>query len=137
MADKIFADGARFERPNSTAPEFIKGKLSFNADTFTSFLNKHKNIRGYVNLDLKQSKEGKLYLELNDWVKPEAFTVEKDEYGLPPPTGTTSDGNSSEQFKGTYDVSKDIPNKVEPTPEQIEAYIKARDDKEIAENTPF
>lgn len=65
MADKIFVDGLRFDRPNEKAPEWVKGKLSIFADKLIPFIEKYRNERGYLNLDLKESKEGKLYLELN------------------------------------------------------------------------
>ena len=69
MADKIFADGIRFERRPEKAPEWVKGKISFKVDDAIKFLTENKNDRGWVNLDLKQSKDGKLYLELNTFKK--------------------------------------------------------------------
>jgi len=74
MSDIIFADGAHYERRTDKMPEFIVGRLSFNVDTFIEFLQKHKNDRGYVNLDIKTGKSGKDYLSLNVWKKPEALT---------------------------------------------------------------
>lgn len=68
MAEKIFAEGMFFDRPKEGAPEFIKGKISIKAEQFTAFIQKHAK-NGYVNLDLKESKGGKLYLELNTWSK--------------------------------------------------------------------
>ncbi len=67
MADKIFADGIRFEKPREGAPEFVKGKLSFKVEEAVAFLKGNVNDKGWVNLDLKKSKEGKLYLELNTY----------------------------------------------------------------------
>ena len=69
MSDTIFADGLYFEKPNEKAPEFIKGKISIKVDEFIPFLEKHKNGGGYVNLDLKKAKSGKLYVALNDYKK--------------------------------------------------------------------
>lgn len=65
--ETIFVDGMRFEKPHQNAPEFVKGKISVNADNFTEFLNKHKNEKGYININLKKSKAGNLYLELDTW----------------------------------------------------------------------
>jgi hypothetical protein len=65
MADKIFADGFRFERPREGAPEFVKGKLSIKVPEAVAFLQLHQTNAGWVNLDLKKSKKGTLYLELN------------------------------------------------------------------------
>lgn len=68
--EKIWAKGIRFEKPKAGLPEFIKGKLSFKVDDAIQFLNEHKDERGWVNLDLKKSKEkGTLYLELNTYKK--------------------------------------------------------------------
>ena len=70
MSDKIFSEGIYFDRPREGAPEFVRGKLSIKVDTAVAFLTKHKNEKGYVNLDLKESKQGKLYLELNTYNAP-------------------------------------------------------------------
>ena len=74
MADKQFAEGFFFDRPREGAPEFVKGRLSVNVEKAIAFLGEKKNDKGYVNLDLLQSKDGtKLYFTVNDW-KPEATT---------------------------------------------------------------
>ncbi len=66
--EKIFADGMMFKRPKEGAPDFVKGNISIKVADFGVFLAKHEK-NGWVNLDLKSSKEGKLYLELNVWEK--------------------------------------------------------------------
>ncbi len=64
--EKVFADGMIFKRPRAGAPEFVKGSISVKVDEFSAFLEKHvKN--GWVNLNLKESKGSKLYLELDTW----------------------------------------------------------------------
>lgn len=81
MADKIFAQGIIFKRPTANAPEFVKGKVSFKVEEAIAFLKEHVNANGWVDLDLKQSKEGnKLYLELNTW-KSASKTAPKIEEG--------------------------------------------------------
>jgi hypothetical protein len=65
----VFADGFIFKRPREGAPEFVKGALSIKVDEAIAFLQKHNNA-GWVNLDLKNSQGGKLYLQLNDWKPP-------------------------------------------------------------------
>lgn len=71
MADIIFADGARFTAMTPEQKEktpWIKGKLSFQADQFCEFLQKHKNEKGWVNVDMKFSeKSNSIYLALNSW----------------------------------------------------------------------
>lgn len=69
-SEKQFVEGIFVERPSENAPEFIKAKLSVKPAELMPFLEKHVNNAGFVNLDLKESKAGKLYLEVNSW-KPE------------------------------------------------------------------
>ena len=66
MDDKIFADGLFFKR-NETAPDFVVGKISIQADKFAGFVEQHKNEGGYVNLEVKKSKAGGFYVELDTW----------------------------------------------------------------------
>jgi hypothetical protein len=63
--EKKFVSGVFVSR-KETAPEFVKANLSF-TEKFIDYLKENFNAKGYVNLDLKESKEGKLYLDLNDW----------------------------------------------------------------------
>ncbi len=65
--EKIFAEGIRFEKPKEGSPEFIKGKVSIKVAEIIPFLQKHQSNAGWVNLDLKKSQKGTLYLELNTW----------------------------------------------------------------------
>jgi hypothetical protein len=65
--EKIFADGMMFKRKNEKAPAFVKGHVSVKVEDFTKFIARHKDAKGWVNLDLKESQGGKLYFELNTW----------------------------------------------------------------------
>ena len=62
--EKVFVDGMIFKPKNLNAPDFIKGSLSVKVEEFPIFLKKHDN-KGWVNIDIKQSQGGKIYLELN------------------------------------------------------------------------
>ncbi len=74
MTDPIFAKGIMFKRAKEGAPEWIKGHLSFKVDEAIAFLTEHKKEDGWVNLDLKKSKEkGTLYLQLDTWKKEDSF----------------------------------------------------------------
>lgn len=71
MSESILAKGFFFERPKQGTPEFVKGRLSIKAEDAIALINEHKNEKGYVNLDLLQSKDKtKLYMTVNTW-KPE------------------------------------------------------------------
>lgn len=65
--DTIFVDGMIFKRPRENAPDFIKGAIFVKAKDFCLFAKEHMNDRGWVNIDLKKSKGGNLYLALNTW----------------------------------------------------------------------
>lgn len=67
--EKIFAEGLYFDRRDG-APDFVKGRLSIQLDRFTEWAKKHVTEKGYVNIDIKESRDaGKFYAELNTWKK--------------------------------------------------------------------
>lgn len=65
--ENIFIDGMSVRRPSEKAPDFIKANISVNVEKFIKFANEHKNVKGWIDIDLKKSKEGKLYLALNEF----------------------------------------------------------------------
>jgi len=77
--EPIFADGVFFDRPREGAPSFIKGKMSIEPKKLIAFLEANKQYlspKGWLNLDLKESKTGNLYFQVNTWKpleKPEAL----------------------------------------------------------------
>ena len=65
MADVIFPDGMIVKKkPN--APDFVKCSISFKVEEFIQCLRDHDN-NGWVNMDLKVSKAGKLYADIDNW----------------------------------------------------------------------
>ena len=63
--EKIFADGFSFKRREG-APAFVIGRQSIKVEEAIAFLKANvKN--GWVNLDIKQSKGGSYYCELDTW----------------------------------------------------------------------
>jgi len=75
---KEFVDGLFVNNPRENAPDFVKGSLSIQADKFIPYLKSKANAKGYVNIDLLESKEGNLYPKLNEW-KPKTSNLEKPE----------------------------------------------------------
>lgn len=69
MAEIKFANGIWVERPSEKAPDFLKAKISIKPDEFIPFLEMNKRGGGYVMLDVKESKSGKLYVSLNEYKK--------------------------------------------------------------------
>lgn len=66
-----FPEGFYVDRPSENAPDFVKCKLSVQVDRAVEWLQANKNEKGYVNIDMLNSRENKLYLKFNDF-KPEA-----------------------------------------------------------------
>lgn len=66
MSDNNFVGGIIFKLPADTAPDFVKGKLSINLKSFGEWIRKNGHT-GWINLDLKVSKEGKPYAILDTW----------------------------------------------------------------------
>ena len=74
MSDPVFADGIFFKQPRDGAPDFVKGSVSVKVDEALPFLQANQD-DGWVRLDLKESRNGKLYFQLNTW-KPQSNTAE-------------------------------------------------------------
>ena len=67
MSEAIFPEGIYYNLPRENAPEFVKGSIGINVDVAIQWLQANKNSSGYVNLDLKVSKNGKAYAQKNEW----------------------------------------------------------------------
>jgi hypothetical protein len=63
--DKVFGEGIFFKQKEN-APSFVVGAVSIKVDEFVLFL-KENDKKGWVNLDLKESKGGKHYFQLDTW----------------------------------------------------------------------
>jgi len=64
-----FLDGLIVKAPHPNAPDFVKMKVSINRKELIASL---KAMDGdWVNLDVKESKGGKMYAEIDEWT-PEA-----------------------------------------------------------------
>ena len=61
-----FVDGMSVRKPKEGVPEWIILQISFEVSKFAKFVKEHEK-RGWVSVELRKSKEGKLYLALNDW----------------------------------------------------------------------
>jgi hypothetical protein len=64
-----FPEGMRISPRRENAPDFIKGHISIRVDEFTSWLHANQKSDGWVNIDIKKSKKGNLYLQLNTYQK--------------------------------------------------------------------
>lgn len=82
MAEKKdieFVDGLFIKERtiNGKNGEFKIIGLGVNYEKFTEFCAKHVKDDGYINIDLKRTKEDKLYAELNTYVKKKNDTPEE------------------------------------------------------------
>lgn len=64
--DKIFADGFIFKR-RENAPDFVIGNISVKVEDAIGFLTANQK-NGWVNLNVLNSKGGKPYMELDQFV---------------------------------------------------------------------
>lgn len=81
-SQKIYADGMFCDKkPNNYGGHFIK--VGINTDKFIEFLKLHKNERGYVNLCIFQTKEGKPYCTLDTFVPQQQNNDEQSQQSEP------------------------------------------------------
>lgn len=64
--DKKFIEGL-FTSRRENAPSFVLASQSAKVDTFVNWLQNNANDKGYVNWDILQSDNGKVYAKHNDW----------------------------------------------------------------------
>lgn len=60
-----FVNGLIVKRPNPKAPDFVKANLSIKRKELLEFLEKETD--DWINVDVKESKKGGLYAQVNDW----------------------------------------------------------------------
>ncbi|CAG5001749.1 hypothetical protein DYBT9275_02734 [Dyadobacter sp. CECT 9275] len=61
-----FLEGFIVKKPNEKAPEFVLATISMKVEDVISSLKKNEK-NGWVNLNVKKSRDGKLYAEIDDW----------------------------------------------------------------------
>lgn len=82
--EKQFVEGL-FTSRRENAPDFVLANLSFKTDRFIEWLKDHTNAKGYCNIDVKRSKNGTIYSELNDW-KPQEQSQNNNNFTIPEDT---------------------------------------------------
>ena len=66
MSDKKKIDGLIVMK-NEKSPEWVLTSVSVEVESFKKWLDENKNGKGWVNLDLKKTKDGRFYLDHNDY----------------------------------------------------------------------
>jgi len=69
MSEVEFVNGLIFKTPRDNAPDFVKGSLSIRREELITFLTGKTD--EWINIDLKVSKAGKPYAQVNDF-KPQS-----------------------------------------------------------------
>ena len=73
-----YAQGLYFNEPHERAPDFVLGSISVKPGEFANWMKENseaKDAKGYLRLDVKKSKNGKVYVALSTW-KPDASKAE-------------------------------------------------------------
>lgn len=70
-----FIEGCFLENRKEKQPSFVKGKLNINIEKFIPYLKDNAKEGKWVNIDLLESKDGRLYLKLNNY-QPKKFSTE-------------------------------------------------------------
>lgn len=80
--EPVFADGLMWRDPHQNAPDFVKGSLSIHAEKLYAWAKEHANEKGWVSVDMKQSKKGGIYYQLNTF-KPKNPAAQPEEESNP------------------------------------------------------
>lgn len=80
--DKEFAEGIYWDDPSPKAPDFVRGRISIQTKKFHAWLEERLD-SDYVNLQVKESQKGNLYIEVDHW-KPSKVEKPKVEVDEPP-----------------------------------------------------
>ena len=65
MTDKQFVEGLIVKPPREGAPDFVKMNISINRKSLGNWLRGRDE--EWINIDVKESREGKYYAEVNTW----------------------------------------------------------------------
>lgn len=63
--DTKFIDGLIFKAPHENAPEYVIAKISIKRAELIAWLQSQTG--DWINADLKESQQGKLYAAVDDW----------------------------------------------------------------------
>ena len=65
--DRVYPPAMNWSAPRDGAPDFVKGKVGIVVEEFVKFLEANVKPSGWINFEMKESKEGKYYWELDQW----------------------------------------------------------------------
>jgi len=91
MAD--FPKGLFVKKPHQNAPSFVKAKVSVKKEDFIKYIAECPD--EYLNFDVKESKDGKLYIERDTW-KPKPSDLQQGEQSPKMPENTQNEPNDED-----------------------------------------
>jgi hypothetical protein len=110
--NKERVNGLITKDPREGAPDWIHACLSFKVDEFITYLKAHEK-DGWVNIDIKRSKEKKkLYPDLNDWNPGQSSAPKQENSKYDYNSGYSKPSNGpygSAQDSGPQSFEDDIP----------------------------
>jgi hypothetical protein len=77
MADIEFAQGLIVKKPHPNAPDFVKANISIKREELIEWLSEKSE--EWINIDVKESREGKWYASVNTYKKKDADKGKSDE----------------------------------------------------------
>ena len=91
MSEKNFVNGMIVK---DAKPDFIKCKLSVKCGEFLEYMKQNAK-DGWLNIEIKEARSGKLYAELDTW-EPSKSGGQNASFGNSTPTEPVNFGNSSD-----------------------------------------
>ena len=67
MSEKEFVNGLMVKAPHEKAPDFVKCSISIKRKDLGNWLREKDD--EWINIDVKESRNGKWYAEVNNWKK--------------------------------------------------------------------
>lgn len=75
MSDIVFPDGLIVKAPHQNAPDFVKCNISLKVNSLIDWLGDQEG--DWVNLQVKESKDGKWYAAVDTWKPEEGYSKKK------------------------------------------------------------
>lgn len=82
--ESTFVNGMIAKRKDN-APEFVLCNLSLKVEELITFMQQHQD-NGWVNIDVKRSKQGKVFAALNTWKPTNQGGQVNNNFGQPQPS---------------------------------------------------
>lgn len=104
MSDKNFPQGINFYAPRAGAPDFVKGQIVVNPVEFAEFIRTNGqfiNDKGQMRIDVKESRGGKMYCEVNTY----GLQEKTQEFPPAPPREKTQAEISADEAYAEYGES--------------------------------